>query len=87
MRTQGYLKQKIKHLLFIFIKNIHNPLLFICQDLHNLYKITKNMGFFVFRINTIRNLILLKLKQVERDKRATCPTVTDIMKEENLWIM
>ena len=43
--------------------------------------------FFVLRINTIRNLILLKLRQVEQDKRATCPKVTDIMKEENLWIM
>ena len=41
----------------------------------------------MFRINTIRNLILLKLKQVEQGKRATCPKVTDIMKEENLWIM
>jgi hypothetical protein len=30
---------------------------------------------------------LLKLRQVEQDKRATCPKVTDIMKEENLWIM
>ena len=62
MRIQGDFKQKIKRLLFIFIKNAHNLLLFICRVSHNLYKITKETGFLCVYNQYNSELDFVKIK-------------------------